>query len=122
MQSLSFDQKSDVLQQTAVALVRREGPELTTRQLGVFITCYLMDDVLTVRDLCWKLNASKSAVTRALDRLSELDLVRRKADPLDRRGILIRRTTAGARLLLSIKNILDDTAKVAREQTSPVAG
>ena len=122
MQSLSFDQKSDVLQQTAVALVRREGPELTTRQLGVFITCYLMDDVLTVRDLCWKLNASKSAITRALDRLSELDLVRRKADPLDRRGILIRRTTAGARLLLSIKNILADTAKVAREQTSPVAG
>ena len=122
MQSLSFDQKSDVLQQTAVALVRREGPELTTRQLGVFITCYLMDDVLTVRDLCCKLNASKPAITRALDRLSELDLVRRKADPLDRRGILIRRTTAGARLLLSIKNILADTAKVAREQTSPVAG
>ena len=123
MHSLSVDQQSDVLRQTAVALVRREGPELTTRQLGVFITCYLMDDVLTVRDLCWKLNASKSAITRALDRLSELDLVRRKADPLDRRRILIRRTAAGARLLLSIEHILADTAKVARKQTSPpVAG
>ena len=122
MHSLSVDQQSDVLRQTAVALVRREGPELTTRQLGVFITCYLMDDVLTVRDLCWKLNTSKPAITRALDRLSELDLVRRKADPLDRRRILIRRTTAGARLLLSIEHMLADTAKVAREQTSPVAG
>jgi DNA-binding MarR family transcriptional regulator len=82
-----------------------------------------MDDVLTVRDLCWKLNASKPAITRALDRLSELDLVRRKADPLDRRSVLIQRTTAGAELLMSIKNILADTAKTARERTSaPFAG
>ena len=123
MHSLSVDQKSDVLRQTAFALVRREGPELTTRQLGVFITCYLMDDVQTLRDLCWKLNASKPVITRALDRLSELDLVHRKADPLDRRCIVIRRTTAGAKLLLSIKLMLTDTAKAARERTSPpVAG
>jgi DNA-binding MarR family transcriptional regulator len=82
-----------------------------------------MDDVLTVRDLCWKLNASKPAIIRALNRLSELDLVRRKADPLDRRSVLIQRTTAGAELLMSIKSILADTAKPARERTSaPFAG
>jgi DNA-binding MarR family transcriptional regulator len=108
-----------VLRQTADALVRRDGPELTTRQLGVFITCYLMDDVLTVRDLCLKLNASRPAITRALDRLSELDLVCRKTDQLDRRRILIRRTTAGARLLLNIEHILADVAKVARGPSSP---
>jgi DNA-binding MarR family transcriptional regulator len=120
---MSVDQKSEVLRQTAMALVRREGPKLTTRQLGVFVTCYLMDDVQTVRDLCLKLNVSKPAITRALDRLSELDLVRRKADPLDRRSILIRRTTAGAKLLLSIKRTLAHTAKAPRERVSePVAG
>ena len=86
---------------------------------GHLITCYLMDDVRTLRDLCWKLNASKPVITRALDRLSEFDLVRRKADPLDRRSTLIRRTTVGAELLLNIKRILADTAKAAREGTLP---
>jgi DNA-binding MarR family transcriptional regulator len=119
--SLSVDQKSEVLRQTAIALVCRKGPELTTRQLGVFLTCYLMDDVQTVRDLCWKLNASKPAITGALDRLSELDLVRRMADPMDRRSILIQRTAAGATLLVSIKNILADTAKTARGRTTAEA-
>jgi DNA-binding MarR family transcriptional regulator len=113
MKSLSSDHDSDVLQQMVVALVQRGGPELTTRHMGVFITCYLMD-VRTLRDLCWNLNASKPVITRALDRLSEFDLVRRKADPLDRRSTLIRRTTAGAELLLNIKRILADTAKAAR--------
>jgi DNA-binding MarR family transcriptional regulator len=121
MHSLSVDQKSEVLQQTAIALVRREGPELTARQLGVFLTCYQMDDVQTVRDLGWKLNASKPVITRALDRLSELDLVRRKADRPNRRSILIHRTTAGAELLMSIRSILADAAKAART-SPPVAG
>ena len=119
MKSLSSDPDADVLQQMVVALVQRGGPELTARHMGVFITCYLMDDVRTLRDLCWKLNASKPAITRALNRLSELDLVHRTADPLDRRSSLIRRTIAGERLLLCIKHILADTAKAARE---PVAG
>jgi DNA-binding MarR family transcriptional regulator len=111
--------ESEVLRQTAVALVRRGGPELTARQLGVFLTCYLMDDVRTPRDLCSKLNASKSAITRALDRLFELDLVRREADTLNRRNILIRRTTAGATLLVRIKSISADAAKAAHQRASP---
>ena len=117
MKSLSSDPDADVLQQMVVALVQRGGPELTARHMGVFITCYLMDDVRTLRDLCWKLNASKPVITRALDRLSEFDLVRRGADPLDRRSTLIRRTTAGAELLVDIKRALADTAKAAREGT-----
>jgi DNA-binding MarR family transcriptional regulator len=123
MHSLSVDQKSDVLRQAADGLVRGKGPELTVRQMGVFLTCYLMDDVQTLRDLCSKLNTSKPAITRALDRLSELGLVRRKPDPLDRRSILIQRTTAGAELLMNIRSILAHTAKAARERTSPpIAG
>lgn len=109
-----------MLRQTVVALSRRERPALTTRQLGVFLTFYLMDEVQTVHGLAAKLNASKSATTRALERLSELGLVRRKADPLDRRSILIQRTTAGAALLVNIKSILAERRKKSGMQmTTP---
>ena len=65
--------------------VRWDGPDLSARQLGVFLTCYLETEAQTVRGLAAKLGVSKPAITRALDRLSEFDLVRRKTDPLDRR-------------------------------------
>jgi DNA-binding MarR family transcriptional regulator len=82
-----IEQKVDVLRETIVALVRRDGPDLSARQLGVFLTCYRADEARTVRGLAAKLAVSKPAITRALDRLSEFDLVRRKTDPLDRRSV-----------------------------------
>src|ERR1700748_2070485 len=78
------DQMVGILRETVVALVRRGGPDLSARQLGVFLTCYLLDGGHTVRGLAAELNVSKPAITRALDRLGELDLARRKVDPLDR--------------------------------------
>ena len=83
-------QSVDVLRKTVVALVRRDGPDLTARQLGVFLTCYLEDEPQTVRGLAAKLNVAKPVITRSLDRLSEFELVRRKTDPLDRRSVLVR--------------------------------
>ena len=76
------EQRTDVLRQTIVSLVRRAGPDLSARQLGVFLTSYLEDEAQTVRGLAAKLAVSKPAITRALDRLAEFDLVRRKTDPL----------------------------------------
>jgi len=81
-----------VLRETIVALVRRDGPDLSARQLGVFLTCYLNEGGHTVRGLAADLNVSKPAITRALDRLGELDLARRKVDPMDRRSVLVQRT------------------------------
>ncbi len=104
-------ERVDVLRQTIVALVRRDGPDLSARQLGVFLTSYLEDEAQTVRGLAGKLNVSKPAITRALDRLSEFDLVRRKTDPLDRRSVLVQRTMAGAGFLRDIKKILADAGK-----------
>ena len=86
------DQMVGILRETVVSLVRRDGPDLSARQLGVFLTCYLRDGGHTVRGLAADLNVSKPAITRALDRLGELDLARRKVDPLDRRSILVQRT------------------------------
>ena len=103
----------DVLRRTIVTLVRRDGPDLTARQLGVFLTCYLEAEAQTVRGLARNLNVSKPAVTRALDRLSDFNLVRRKTDPLDRRSVLVQRTTIGAAFLRDISKILSDAAKEA---------
>jgi DNA-binding MarR family transcriptional regulator len=109
----SADQRVDILRQTIVALVRRDGADLSARQLGVFLTCYLEDEAQTVRGLAAKLSVSKPAITRALDRLTEFDLVRRKTDPLDRRSVLVQRTMAGTGFLRDLKKILADAGKEA---------
>jgi DNA-binding MarR family transcriptional regulator len=106
MNTDSDEQRVDVLRQTIIALVRREGPDLSARQLGVFLTCYLDDEAQTVRGLAAKLKVSKPAITRALDRLSEFDLVRRKTDPLDRRSVLAQRTATGMAFQRDLKKIL----------------
>ena len=82
----------NLLSQTTVGLVRREGPDLSARQLAIFLICYLENEAQTVRGLAKQLNISKPAVTRGLDRLMEFDLVQRKNDPLDRRSILVQRS------------------------------
>ena len=97
-----------ILRDTVVALVRRDGPDLSARQLGVFLTCYLRDGGHTVRGLAAELNVSKPAITRALDRLGELDLARRKVDPLDRRSVLVQRTTKGTAFLRDLRGIMNE--------------
>ena len=114
----THDEGSDsllgILRATIVDLVRRDGPDLSARQLGVFLTCYLETEAQTVRGLALKLNVSKPAITRALDRLSEFDLVRRKTDPLDRRSVLVQRTTTGTAFLRDVQAILRDAASEGR--------
>jgi DNA-binding MarR family transcriptional regulator len=96
------------LRDTIVSLVRRDGPDLSARQLGVFLTCYLHEGGHTVRGLAADLNVSKPAITRALDRLGELDLARRKVDPLDRRSVLVQRTLKGAAFLRDLRGIINE--------------
>jgi DNA-binding MarR family transcriptional regulator len=104
------DGLTGVLRTTVVELVRREGPDLSARQLGVFLTCYLETEAQTVRGLAARLGVSKPAITRALDRLTEFDLVKRKTDPLDRRSVLVQRTPAGMAFLRELRTILRDAA------------
>lgn len=111
----SPDQLVGILRDTVVALVRRDGPDLSARQLGVFLTCYLQDGAHTVRGLAADLHVSKPAITRALDRLGELDLARRKVDPLDRRSVLVQRTLKGAAFLRDLRSIMGEAATLARK-------
>jgi len=104
------DELVGIVRATIVAIVRRDGPDLTARQLGVFLTVYLQNGPHTVRGLAGGLNVSKPAITRALDRLGELDVVRRKVDPRDRRSVLVQRTVKGAALLRELRAIMRDAA------------
>jgi len=108
--STANDTHVSILRDTIVALVRRDGPDLSARQLGVFLTCYLQEGAHTVRGLAADLNVSKPAITRALDRLGELDLARRKVDPMDRRSVLVQRTVKGAAFLRDLRSIMAEAA------------
>jgi len=99
-----------LLRDTVVALVRRDGADLSARQLGVFLTCYLNEGGHTVRGLAADLNVSKPAITRALDRLGELDLARRKVDPMDRRSVLVQRTAKGSAFLRDLRSIMTEAS------------
>ncbi len=110
-----------ILRDTVVALVRRDGPDLSSRQLGVFLTCYLQDGAHTVRGLAVNLNVSKPAITRALDRLGELDLARRKVDPMDRRSVLVQRTLKGTAFLRDLRGIMSEAAGAAKKGGSSAA-
>ncbi len=104
------DAQVALLRDTVVSLVRRDGADLSARQLGVFLTCYLNEGGHTVRGLAADLNVSKPAITRALDRLGELDLARRKVDPMDRRSVLVQRTAKGSSFLRDLRSIMTEAS------------
>ena len=60
----------------------------------------------TVRDIAAKLNIPKPAISRGVDRQEATNLARRKADPLDRRSILVARTTAGNQFRRELQAIM----------------
>ncbi|MDE8346435.1 MAG: MarR family transcriptional regulator [Acidocella sp.] len=111
---MTQDDMVGILRDTVVALVRRDGVDLSARQLGVFLTCYLNEGAHTVRGLAQQLNVSKPAITRALDRLSDLDLARRKVDPADRRSVLVQRTTKGSAFLREIRSVMGELVSASR--------
>ncbi len=118
---LTADQMLDVLRDTTIALVRRDGADLSARQLGVLLTCYLREGPHTVRGLAAELKVSKPAITRALDRLAELDLTRREVDQLDRRSVLVRSTPRGVTFLKDLRTIMGEAIIAAKNAPPPPA-
>lgn len=100
-----------ILRDTVVSLVRREGPDLTARQLAVLLISYLEDGPHTVRGLAARLGVAKPAITRALDRLEQFDLAQRRQDPRDRRSIVVARTSEGQMYLENLRELLDEAAR-----------
>ena len=75
-------------------IVRRQAPDLASRQLALLLTVFMAPGPHTVRALAQTLGLPKPAITRALDRLEELKV--RKRDARDRRSVEARRRVRGA--------------------------
>lgn len=112
----------DVWRRAMVDSVRRDAPDLSARQMAILLTIYMTKPPHTVRGLAEMLNISKPAVTRALDRLGEFKLARRKADPRDRRSILVQRSVKGSVYLAEFLEIIAEaTAAGERERLATAA-
>lgn len=91
--------------------VRSRGPDLTARQLAIVLYVYLTPPPHTVRGLASELKLRKPAVTRALDKLEELGLARRKPDPDDKRSIVVQRTVRGSVYLSDLGDLVVRAAR-----------
>ncbi|MBC7952463.1 MAG: MarR family transcriptional regulator [Rhodospirillaceae bacterium] len=109
-------QALDLWRGAIVESVRRDGPDLSARQMALLLTVYLTPPNHTVRGLATTLNVSKPAITRALDRLSELGLVKRKTDETDRRSVLIQRTVKGSVYLREFGDMIVTAAQTAGDE------
>jgi DNA-binding MarR family transcriptional regulator len=106
-----------ILKDTLAASVASDGPDLSARQLTVFLKVYLEPATEhTVRGLAGALNVSKPAITRALDRLTEYDFAKRETDKSDRRSVIVRRTPKGSAYLGTLNGYLNAASKVADKQ------
>jgi len=108
---MSPERMLEILRDTIVGTVRRDGPDLSARQFGVFLITYLEDGPHTVRGLAARLEVSKPAITRSLDRLAELGLTKRAPDPRDRRSVLVTRTRRGNDFLADLRSYIGAALK-----------
>jgi DNA-binding MarR family transcriptional regulator len=99
-----------------VSSVAGNGPDLTARQLAVFLKIYLEPGAeQTCRGLAAALNVSRPAITRALDRLEELAFARRETDKNDRRSVIARRTTTGSAYLRTLGGYITEASKQVKQ-------
>ena len=113
MVELTQNQALDIWRRTTLDGVRNDAPDLSARQIAILLNVYMTQPPHTVRDLAAPLNISKPAVTRALDKLSGLDLVRRKKDDADRRSVLVHRTVKGSVFLTEFADLIIRSAEVS---------
>ncbi len=108
---LSPKQALELWRAASVAALRRAHPDLTARQFALLLQVYLAPPPHTVRGLARALAMSKPAVSRALDTLGRLDLLRRKRDQADRRSLLVQRTVKGAVYLREFGDLAAEAAR-----------
>ncbi len=111
-------QALDLWRRASVSSVRIDAPDLSARQMALLLTVYLTPPPHTVRGLASTLNVSKPAITRAIDRLSELGMLRRKPDEHDRRSVLMQRTVKGSVFLREFGELVVSAAH-AQETSDP---
>jgi DNA-binding MarR family transcriptional regulator len=94
--------------------VKSKGPDLTARQTAMMLTIYLEPGPHTVRGLAKKLGVGKPVIVRAIDALSDANMLVRVPDPADRRNVFIEGTDFGASQLADYaRNIARNIAQIA---------
>jgi len=114
-ESLDPSSLLQVLRDFIVDLVKYDDPDLTARQLSIFLFSYLAQEPQTVRALASRIRVSKPSITRSIDRLEELGLVHRLPDPSDRRSVLIGHTTAGITRFRAMRDALPKKVERVRD-------
>ncbi len=94
-------------QDALVSWVKGDNPDLTNRQMAILLVVSLDESQHTIRGLASRLGIAKPAVTRAIDRLSELNYVARIDDKRDRRNIFVVPTLAGRSFLQAFVHNLE---------------
>jgi DNA-binding MarR family transcriptional regulator len=100
------DDKLSGWRRSLIRYVRSGQPDLTNRQMALLMVVGLEGGLHTVRGLAARLGVSKPVVTRALNSLSEIDVVRRRVDEHDRRSIFVDLTPTGAEFLAGFADLL----------------
>lgn len=108
---LRSSQALKLWQDTSLAMVLDDVPDLTTRQMTILLTIYLDPPPHTVRGLAARLNVTKPVITRALDSMGRQGLVDRKRDERDRRNVVIYRTVAGSNYLETLADMIIQKAQ-----------
>ena len=88
--------------------VRGDNPDLSMRQWAILLTVYMQPGPHTVRALSRELNVPKPAISRALDALSIMGLIRRARDTEDRRIVLVQKTPDGAIFIDKFAQLVED--------------
>ena len=110
---LTATQALEIWRAATLESVRRDTPDLSARQMAVLLTVYLSAAPQTVRGLAEQLKVSKPAITRALDRLGDHGLIKRKPDEQDRRSIVVQRTVQGSVFLREFGDLVSSVAAEA---------
>ncbi len=110
MQSLTrANAMLDIMLKTYSTCVKDSNiADLSPRQMAILLTVYITEAPHTVKLMSKNLNISKPAVTRAVDKLVGLELVKRKPDEKDKRNVLIQRTIKGSVFLRGYGDTLVD--------------
>lgn len=93
--------------------LRKEGRDLSVRQMAIMLTAYLAPPPHSVKTLSERLNISKPAVCRAIKALNDEGLVKKKQDEGDRRNIFVQRTVKGSVYLSEFGDIVVRTLTAA---------
>jgi DNA-binding MarR family transcriptional regulator len=91
-----------------LAQVRDNEPDLSVRQLSILLTIYMEAPPHTVRALAAKLSVTKPVITRALDSMGKIGLVKRRRDEKDKRNVLVQRTVEGSLYLERLADLISN--------------